>query len=106
MEPEQIEEVDDEKIIYEWSPPTGQKQEFFYKGYPITREQVKEDKRKQFMAADQSNQVNKMFDNSKIRECRGHKEKVHTVAWNCDGRKLASGSVDKTARVWTPHRGV
>lgn len=40
MEPEQIEEVDDEKIIYEWSPPTGQKQEFFYKGYPITREQV------------------------------------------------------------------
>ena len=40
MEPEQIEEVDDEKIIYEWSPPTGQKQEFFYKGHPITREQV------------------------------------------------------------------
>ena len=40
MEPDQIEEVDDEKIIYEWSPPTGQKQEFFYKGYPITREQV------------------------------------------------------------------
>ncbi|ORE01013.1 WD40 repeat-like protein [Rhizopus microsporus var. microsporus] len=77
MEPEHIEEVDDEKIIYEWSPPTGQKQEFFYKGYPITREQV-----------------NKMFDNSKIRECRGHKEKVHTVAWNCDGRKLASGSTD------------
>lgn len=50
--------------------------------------------------------MNKMFENSKIRECRGHKEKVHTVAWNCDGRKLASGSVDKTARVWTPHRGV
>lgn len=47
-----------------------------------------------------------MFENSKIRECKGHKEKVHTVAWNCDGRKLASGSVDKTARVWSPHRGV
>lgn len=47
-----------------------------------------------------------MFDSSKIRECKGHKEKVHTVAWNCDGRKLASGSVDKTARVWSPHRGV
>jgi THO complex subunit 3 len=47
-----------------------------------------------------------MFDSSKIRECRGHKEKVHTVAWNSDGRKLASGSVDKTARVWSPHRGV
>lgn len=50
--------------------------------------------------------MNKMFDSSKIRECKGHKEKVHTVAWNCDGRKLASGSVDKTARVWSPHRGV
>lgn len=47
-----------------------------------------------------------MFDSSKIRECKGHKEKVHTVAWNSDGRKLASGSVDKTARVWSPHRGV
>lgn len=47
MEPEQIEEVDDEKIIYEWSPPTGQKQEFFYKGYPITREQVKKERKKE-----------------------------------------------------------
>jgi THO complex subunit 3 len=26
---------------------------------------------------------------------------VHSVAWNCTGRKLASGSVDQTARVWT-----
>jgi len=26
---------------------------------------------------------------------------VHSVAWNMDGKKLASGSVDKTARVWT-----
>ncbi|KAG1054589.1 hypothetical protein G6F46_006063 [Rhizopus delemar] len=88
MEPEQLEDIEEGKIIYDWSPPTGQKQDFFYKGSSITRDQV-----------------NKMFENSKIRECRGHKEKVHTVAWNCDGRKLASGSVDKTARVWTPHRG-
>ncbi|KAI8801495.1 WD40-repeat-containing domain protein [Cladochytrium replicatum] len=35
------------------------------------------------------------------RELRGHREKVHTVGWNCDGRRLASGSVDQTARVWT-----
>lgn len=27
--------------------------------------------------------------------------KVHSVAWNCNGRKLASGSVDQTARVWS-----
>jgi len=34
-------------------------------------------------------------------EFHGHKKKVHSVAWNMDGRRLASGSVDKTARVWT-----
>ncbi|KAK8337102.1 hypothetical protein V6Z11_A09G165700 [Gossypium hirsutum] len=30
---------------------------------------------------------------------------VHSVAWNCTGTKLASGSVDQTARVWhiEPH---
>jgi THO complex subunit 3 len=51
-------------------------------------------------------QATKLFSDSKIKEYRGHHEKVHTVAWNCDGRRLASGSVDKTARIWTPHRGV
>jgi WD40 repeat protein len=25
---------------------------------------------------------------------------VHSVAWNCTGRKLASGSVDQSARIW------
>lgn len=31
--------------------------------------------------------------------------KVHSVAWNCIGTKLASGSVDQTARIWhiEPH---
>jgi hypothetical protein len=30
---------------------------------------------------------------------------VHSVAWNCIGTKLASGSIDHTARVWSidPH---
>lgn len=30
---------------------------------------------------------------------------MHSVAWNCTGTKLASGSVDQTARVWLiePH---
>ncbi|KAF9100305.1 hypothetical protein BGX27_000451 [Mortierella sp. AM989] len=40
----------------------------------------------------------------KTREYRAHKSNVHTVGWNCDGRRLASGSVDKTARVWAPER--
>ncbi|KAL5548802.1 hypothetical protein UlMin_004033 [Ulmus minor] len=35
-----------------------------------------------------------------------YKKKVHSVAWNCSGTKLASGSVDQTARVCQiePHR--
>ncbi|GFS45216.1 transducin/WD40 repeat-like superfamily protein [Actinidia rufa] len=39
------------------------------------------------------------------REYQGHKKKVHSVAWNCIGTKLASGSVDQTARIWhiEPH---
>mmetsp|Transcript_25471 Transcript_25471/g.71224 ORF Transcript_25471/g.71224 Transcript_25471/m.71224 type:complete len:318 (-) Transcript_25471:351-1304(-) len=41
------------------------------------------------------------FATYKSRELFGHKEKVYTVAWSCDGRRLASGSLDKTARVWS-----
>ena len=26
---------------------------------------------------------------------------VHSVAWNCDGTKLASGSYDKTVTLWS-----
>ena len=37
--------------------------------------------------------------------CLLDSSKVHSVAWNCTGTKLASGSVDQTARVWLiePH---
>ena len=35
-----------------------------------------------------------------VRELTGHSKKVHTVAWSCDGKRLASGSVDKTVNVW------
>lgn len=45
------------------------------------------------------------FQNLHSREYPGHKKKVHSVAWNCTGTKLASGSVDQTARIWhvEPH---
>ncbi|KAL9270857.1 THO complex subunit 3-like protein [Drosera capensis] len=45
------------------------------------------------------------FKNLHSREYLGHKKKVHSVAWNCIGTKLASGSVDQTARIWhiEPH---
>ncbi|KAI8848699.1 WD40-repeat-containing domain protein [Chytridium lagenaria] len=39
-----------------------------------------------------------------VRELKGHKDKVHSVGWSCDGNRLASGSVDKTARVYNLDR--
>ncbi|KAI9356297.1 WD40-repeat-containing domain protein [Zopfochytrium polystomum] len=39
-----------------------------------------------------------------IRELKGHKLKVQSVGWSCDGHRLASGSVDQTARVWNADR--
>jgi len=40
-----------------------------------------------------------------VREYASHRKKVHTVAWNCSGTKLASGSVDTSVRVWTIDEG-
>ena len=37
---------------------------------------------------------------NRTREERGHSAKVHTVDWNRDGRRLASGSFDKTVCIY------
>eukprot|EP00093_Oithona_nana_P014724 14724.XXX_470446_471420_1 [CDS] Oithona nana genome sequencing. len=34
--------------------------------------------------------------NQKLREYSSHISKVHSVSWSCDGKRLASGSLDKT----------
>ncbi|KAI8820465.1 WD40-repeat-containing domain protein [Fimicolochytrium jonesii] len=39
--------------------------------------------------------------NAPTKELRGHQQKVLTVGWSSDGRRLGSGSADKTARVYT-----
>lgn len=35
-----------------------------------------------------------------VRDLFGHRRKVQSVAWNCSGTHLASGSVDMSARIW------
>ncbi|XP_060066652.1 THO complex subunit 3-like [Ylistrum balloti] len=42
--------------------------------------------------------------NNRVRESQAHSAKVHSVAWNCDGRRLASGSFDKTVNVFMLER--
>lgn len=37
----------------------------------------------------------------KTREYSSHLSKVHSVDWNCDGRRLASGSFDKTVCIFS-----
>jgi len=39
--------------------------------------------------------------NKKTREMVSHSNKVHTVGWGCDGKRLASGSYDKTVCIFT-----
>jgi len=37
----------------------------------------------------------------RTKEYQAHNSKIHSVAWNCDGRRLASGSYDKTVVIFT-----
>lgn len=38
---------------------------------------------------------------NKYKEYLAHSSKVHSVGWSCDGRRLASGSFDKTVCIYT-----
>lgn len=38
--------------------------------------------------------------NDRTKEYSFHIAKVHSVAWSCDGKMLASGSFDKTVNVY------
>lgn len=38
--------------------------------------------------------------NCKIIDCKGHRKKARSVAWNCTGEYLASASEDCTAKIW------
>jgi WD40 repeat protein len=41
---------------------------------------------------------------NKTREYQAHSSKVHSVGWSCDGRRLASGSFDKSVTIFTLER--
>ena len=38
---------------------------------------------------------------ARVRSLTGHSKKVQSVAWNCSGSTLASGSLDTTTRLWS-----
>ena len=42
--------------------------------------------------------------NGRVKESPAHSAKVHSVGWSCDGRRLASGSFDKTVCIFTLDR--
>jgi len=37
---------------------------------------------------------------NRIKEYSAHSCKIHSVAWSCDGRRLASGSFDKAVAIF------
>ena len=50
-------------------------------------------------------QMKKHFEShGRTKEYTAHQSKVHSVAWSCDGRRLASGSFDKTVCIFSLER--
>ncbi|KAI8920653.1 WD40-repeat-containing domain protein [Entophlyctis helioformis] len=45
-----------------------------------------------------------VFGSAETRELRGHGDKVNGIGWNCEGRRAASSSADKSVRVWSLER--
>lgn len=45
-------------------------------------------------------QLQSSLKNASVKSFSGHNSKIHSVGWNVDGRRLASGSTDKTVAVF------
>lgn len=39
--------------------------------------------------------------NASVKTFSAHNSKIHSVSWNVDGRRLASGSTDKTVAIFS-----
>ncbi|VVC96016.1 unnamed protein product [Leptidea sinapis] len=61
---------------------------------------MKESKQNQTPIADLQELRNHFASHNVIREYIAHSSKVHSVGWSCDGRRLASGSFDKTVVIF------
>ena len=46
-------------------------------------------------------QLQSLFKNATTKSFQAHNQKIHSVAWNVDGRRLASGSADKVVAVFS-----
>eukprot|EP00727_Mastigamoeba_balamuthi_P005701 m51a1_g1750 hypothetical protein (321) ;mRNA; r:220673-222116 len=49
-------------------------------------------------------ELKKSYPGLSNRELSGHQKRVHAVAWNCSGTRLASCSADNTIRIWSPDK--
>ena len=44
-------------------------------------------------------QLQQSVRSASVKSFSAHSSKIHSVAWNADGKRLASGSLDKTGRI-------
>lgn len=65
---------------------------------------MKESKQGQTPIEDLHELRNYFASHNVVREYIAHTSKVHSVGWSCDGRRLASGSFDKTVVIFNLER--
>lgn len=61
---------------------------------------MKDPKNSQNPIADLSELKSYFTTHNAVREYIAHSSKVHSVGWSCDGRRLASGSFDKSVAIF------
>ncbi|GBP19332.1 THO complex subunit 3 [Eumeta japonica] len=65
---------------------------------------MKEPKQSQAPIEDLGELKNYFTTHNVVKEYFAHTSKVHSVGWSCDGKKLASGSFDKSVSIFTLER--
>lgn len=65
---------------------------------------MKEPKPTQTPMEDLAELRNYFVSHNLVREYIAHSSKVHSVGWSCDGKRLASGSFDKSVAIFTLER--